>query len=417
MSLRNVDQQRRFLCRAAELVNLLNGDTWATRLNQASKDIKAAPFEPQMAAVPFKKREVTTADIDRNLAKTERKNRQTARMALAKAQHKRVLDDVHPVTSTATPLPQVPPIEFVTTAPSRAPLQDVTNVSRTTSGFGAQTHKFVKQRDASNDINNVDDEINNVNTGTDFTLENIDPALRVSAEDILGVQIDSPAGNTGSSLQGASGGLALSSQQQASNEPVVLIAPLNQFIGYLSTVNLVSLSDTSLESRATGNSRDAPPRFLYYYQTEHYPRTFYTALRRDQHQVNYRAEPTLPGSLTLDDVHSVSEAAVPSSAATTAKRKRKRKAADISKASEGFPKPCPNSDICGVTKDFTSECLSICVQDDIVFCRWVQGGIAFSIGTSVRVLLLTRAIHVYITFAIRTCQGRPFNCNCKHIHL
>ena len=72
-------------------------------------------------------------------------------------------------------------------------------------GFGAQTHKFVKQRDASNDIDNDDDEINNVNTGTAFVLENIDPALRVFAEDMLGVQIDSPAGNAGSSLQGASG--------------------------------------------------------------------------------------------------------------------------------------------------------------------------------------------------------------------
>ncbi|KAL8848596.1 MAG: hypothetical protein Q9221_006370 [Calogaya cf. arnoldii] len=145
------------------------------------------------------------------------------------------------------------------------------------------------------------------------------------------------------------------SRSQASNEPAVLTAPLNQFIGYLSTVNLVSLSDSSLESRATGNSRDAPSRFLYYCQTEHCPRTFYTALRRDQHQVNCHAEPTLPGSLTLDDVHSVSEAAVPSPAPTTAKPKRKRKAADISKASEGFPKPCPDSDICGVTKDFATD--------------------------------------------------------------
>ncbi|KAL8714820.1 MAG: hypothetical protein Q9220_001333 [cf. Caloplaca sp. 1 TL-2023] len=399
-----VDQQRRFLCLAAELVGMLNvpvahdlsdsysgdnnkvrrslghsmaamgqgqtdayigrnkGDSWATRLDQASKDIKAALFGVQMAAIPFKKRKVTTADIDkycdtRKLAKTERKNRDISRRALAKVQHERWVE--------------YQKSEVVTTSLGRAPLQDVTNISQTTSGFGAQTHTFMKQRDASNDnendndeIDNENDEINNVNTGTIFVLENIDPALRVFAGDMLGVQINPPAGNVGSSLKGASGvesmaagciSLWAASRSRASNEPAVLTAPLDQFIRYLSTVNLVSLSDTSLESRASGNSRDAPSRFLYYCQTEHCARTFYTALRCDQHQVNCHAEPTLPGPLTLDNVHPMSEAAVSSPAPTTAKPKRKRKAADINKASEGFPKPCPDSDICGVTKDFATD--------------------------------------------------------------
>lgn len=34
---------------------------------------------------------------------------------------------------------------------------------------------------------------------------------------------------------------------------------------------------------------------------------------------------------------------------------RKRKRADISKASEGFPKPCPDKASCGVEKDFATD--------------------------------------------------------------
>lgn len=421
-----VDQQRRFLCRAAELVGMLNvpvahdlrkgaaadlyslksntysgdtnkvrrslghsnaamskgltdnyigrekGDSWAARLDQAPTSTESAPFGVQMAIAPFKKKKVMKVDIERycddNGITKERKGRETARRALHKAQHQQwaenqrsILDGVQPTTSTAKPQPQGLATGFVTTDPVRVPLQDVTNVSQTTSGFGAQTQRLLKYGDVSND-NDDDDEIDYTNTGTAFVLENIDPALRTFAGDLLGVQAESPARNAGSAPQGdsvidsmAEGCISLwaASRSQANNEVAVLRAPRDQFIGYLSTVNLVSLSETSLEGRATGNSRDAPSRFLFYCQTEECPRTFYTALRRDQHQVNCRDKPTLSGARVLDDVQN--EIVVPSPAPMATKTKRKRKAADISKASEGFPKPCPDSAICGVTKDFATD--------------------------------------------------------------
>ena len=45
---------------------------------------------------------------------------------------------------------------------------------------------------------------------------------------------------------------------------------------------------------------------------------------------------------------------VPSPAPVAAKTKRKRTATDIKKGTKGFPKPCPDSAICGVTKDFAN---------------------------------------------------------------
>ena len=138
------------------------------------------------------------------------------------------------------------------------------------------------------------------------------------------------------------------SYSRADDEVAVLEAPRDQFIGYLSTVNLVSLSETTLEKRASGNSRDPPSRFLFYCQTEECERTFFTALRRDKHQVNCRSPQD------LEDVQDETFDSSPAPAPKAKKAQRKRKQTDTNKADEGYPKPCPDSDICGTTKDFAN---------------------------------------------------------------
>ena len=242
-----VDQQRRFLCRAAELLGMLNvpvahdirrgaaadiyslepdtpsegtdrvrralghsyasmkngttdeyigrekGDSWAARLDQASDSTLSAPFGVAMATAPFKKQKLMTKDIDKyidtNGLSKDRNGRYAARRALSEAQRqqwaenqKSILDGLQPTTPTAKPQPQGHATRSVTTDPVRVPLQDVTNVSRTTSDFGAQTQRLLKHEDVSYD-NDDDDEIGNTNTCMASLLENINPALLAFEDD------------------------------------------------------------------------------------------------------------------------------------------------------------------------------------------------------------------------------------------
>ena len=450
-----VDQQRRFLCRAAELVGMLNvpvahdlrrgaaadiyslkpdtpsgatdrvrralghsigamengttdeyigrekGDSWAARLGQTSNSTTPAPLGVAMATAPFKKQKLMTKDIDNycdtNGLSKDRNGRYAARRALLQAQHQQwaehqrsILDGLQPTTPTAKPQPQWHATGSITTGPVRLPLQDVTNVSRTTSGFGAQTQRVLEHEDVS-DNNDDDDEIANTDTGTSSVLGNLNPALLTFADDLLG--IGSSARDAAPTLQGDSAVSSMAegcvflwakSLSQANDEVAVLTAPRDQFIGYLSSVNLVSLSETTLEKRATGNSRDPPSRFIFYCQTEECPRTFFTALRRDQHQVNCGKRLPPLGPHDLEDVQDDTFDPSPAPKAMKAKRKRKgsapqdledvqddtfdpspapeakkakrnRTKEEIDKAKEEFPEPCPDSAICGVTKDFANE--------------------------------------------------------------
>jgi hypothetical protein len=91
---------------------------------------------------------------------------------------------------------------------------------------------------------------------------------------------------------------------------------------------------------------------VFWCKNKHCKRTFISSLRRDQHSVNCNSPST-------DDCNSTSNpdnTTMPSAESST-KVKRQRKKADISIAGEGFPKPCPDSDICGVTKDFATQYL------------------------------------------------------------
>jgi hypothetical protein len=232
-----VDQQKRFLCRAAELAGMVvapvthdlrrgaaadlyslksdthsgdtnkvrramghsntamakgttdlyigrdQGDSWAARLEQAPEYTASASFGVQMVTAPFKAAKLRTEDIDR-YCKTNRlegrNGRDKARKELLEVQRrqwaehqKNILDDVQPTASAAKPQPQPQSLAagFVTTESVRVPLQDITNVSRTTSDLGA-SQSLQEYVDVSNDIDNDAEEIVNTNTGTAFVLEN-----------------------------------------------------------------------------------------------------------------------------------------------------------------------------------------------------------------------------------------------------
>ncbi|KAF2132502.1 hypothetical protein P153DRAFT_382125 [Dothidotthia symphoricarpi CBS 119687] len=186
-----------------------------------------------------------------------------------------------------------------------------------------------------------------------FVLENLDPRLRGFADNVLTVQTDTTSNTTkDNSVELMTDGcIALWDSSEASNEPAVLTATAEQFIRYFSTINLASVATETLPTGlASGNSRDPPTRFLHHCKTERCPRAFNSSLRRDQHQVNCRAEPP---SLPLDNVEG--DDTLTPSITTTTESQRKRKRKDINKASEGFLKRCPDSDKCHVEKEFATD--------------------------------------------------------------
>jgi hypothetical protein len=225
----------------------------------------------------------------------------------------------------------------------RATLQDLTNVSGMTSASSALTRKRPSETDSRKDLEQ------------DGAHDNIDPALRTFASDVLGVQIGAASMGQGSSSSTESmvdGCISLlaASHPPVGNELAFLTAPRDEFIGYLSTVNLVCVSTKrTLESDPTGNSRDPPSLFMHYCRKQNCARSFVKALERDEHEVNCS---TLSAPLVLDDIER--DADEPAPAPRTTKRAyNKVKPGDALKP--GFPKVCPQSDICGVTKPFNTR--------------------------------------------------------------
>jgi hypothetical protein len=372
-------------------------DSWSERVAQAPKDT-TADLPVDLAPASYKKRRVQTKDIDtycddNQLDKTVTKDRNRAGLALQKqAQEKwtkfqrNVLDGIQQPAPTAEPQPPQPPQPSlqslsslpshasgpagithsyplppqasgsakttrsratakpqasgsVKTAGARAPLRDLTNVSRMTADSSALTRKRPNETDLEQD----------------GAHDNIDPALRTFASDVLGVQIGAASmgqGSSSSTESMADGCISLlaASHPPVGNELAFLTAPRNEFIGYLSTVNLVCVSTKrTLESDPTGNSRDPPSLFMHYCRKQNCARSFVKALERDEHEVNCS---TLSAPLVLDDIER--DADEPAPAPRTTKRAyNKVKPGDALKP--GFPKVCPQSDICGVTKPFNTR--------------------------------------------------------------
>lgn len=329
-------------------------DSWAERVAQAPDDTgEEGPVE--LGTAPFKKRRVQKKDIDtycdsNQLDKKLTKDRQKAGLALQKLQREQHASYQRDILNGVQTPALLPP--QVSGSRARAPLQDLTNVSRKTSEAGALTRK--RKQTGPDEDEDIDED------GDRLAQDNIDPALRTFASDVLGVQIgarvDSMGAQASSSVDSMVEGcisLLAASPSPAGDELAFLTAPRNQFIGFLSTVNLVRVSTRrTLEVDAAGNSRDPPSLFLLYCRKEHCSRSFVTETERDAHEVNCRPASARPAPVAFNGVQS--DADEPPPVPATKKRTyTKLKPGDALKP--GFPKVCPESDTCGVTKPFNTR--------------------------------------------------------------
>jgi hypothetical protein len=330
-------------------------DSWSERVVQAAKDTPAE-LPVDLGPAPYKKRRIQSKDIDTHcdsngLDKKVNKDRQKAGTALQKQAKEQwikfqrdMLDGLQQPAPTAKPLPPQ-----VSGSRTRAPLQDLTNVSSTASSSGALTRKRPSEIDSRTDPEQ------------DGVQEYIDPTVRMFANDVLGMQIGARVDSIGSTSSGASSiesmvegcvSLLAASPTSTSDELAFLTAPRDQFIGYLSRVNLVRVSTKrTLEGDAVGNSRDPPSLFLLYCRKEHCSRSFTTVRERDEHEVNCRPVSALSAPFELEDLDR--DADEPPPAPKTKRAYKKRKLGDA--LQPGYPKLCPESDTCGVTKPFNTR--------------------------------------------------------------
>jgi hypothetical protein len=85
----------------------------------------------------------------------------------------------------------------------------------------------------------------------------------------------------------ADGYLSVWESSQIQNVIKVLNATAEEFITFFLKINLVCVSSQNMpDDVATGNSRDAPKRFLFSCQNQQCTRTFFSMLLKQQHEVN-----------------------------------------------------------------------------------------------------------------------------------
>jgi hypothetical protein len=348
-------------------------DTWAPRLQQLDSTSSSATqsrFGLQTAPTPYKQVRASPRDIvawckTNQLDDKVPKFRDRALRALYKEQFAQWQDRQNSILAGELPMPPTP-----SPHPSRAPLKDVTNVSQSTPSSAAQTRKPMKQSEqraaskstVGNDHDTHDDDDDVLHDDDHHTSlvpeENIDPVLRVFAGHLSG---RSSAPVTMGSQQAAASEVELmaeecvsvlataDSQLQDGDGLAVLVAPQTQFITYLSTINVFVLAGhRSLDTRAAGNSRDAPSRFLFHCRTQDCPKSFTAESQLRTHARNCR--PPLQSaykrsaSLMADDDNDQDQIVIPAPAA--------KKISKI--AREWVPKPCPDSATCGVTRNLST---------------------------------------------------------------
>jgi hypothetical protein len=89
----------------------------------------------------------------------------------------------------------------------------------------------------------------------------------------------------------ADGYLSVWESTQIQKDIEVLNATTEEFITFFSKINLVCVSSENMpDDVATGNSRDAPKRFLFSCHNQQCTRTFFSMLRKQQHEVNYNSK-------------------------------------------------------------------------------------------------------------------------------
>jgi len=309
-------------------VGRLKGDSWADRV-VGSETAEDDPFGVQFAPTSFKKRKIATKDIDnycttKNLDKTNRNDRYKARQELEKAQFNQWMAGQQSIMDTPIPLSRTPTVESSSneshdTALRRRPLNDITNLPQPQPAKTGQDDEVVEST--------VDEMMNALG------FNNADHSNEVSVTTIDTMSLDFVSA------------LACSPPL----EQPILTSPTSAFISFLSTINLVSTATPRLpEDAEAGNSRLPPSKFFHACRKEGCLRSFDSQLHRDNHEVNCQ------GTL-LDDLGDEESLPAGEDDLQVLPKARKRKAQNINVVHDGFPKPCPDSNICGVTKDFATQ--------------------------------------------------------------
>ncbi len=326
-------------------IGRLKGDTWSARINN-SVNVPEDPFDVQLAPTKFVLRKIATKDIDNyctsnDLDLEDRQSRYKARTALEKVQYDQWL--AHQQLMMNTP-----------SAPSRtAEVLSSGNVSHTPARIDPASLDQALMRGPLADITNLPrlPPATRVQDDASDASEDIEePSVRAMIG-VLGLHDDNhsskPSADAVDSMSLAY--VSMLASVRPSEQSSILTSPISDFVGFLSTINLVSTATPNLPYDAeTGGSRDVPSKFMHVCRKKDCPRTFDSPLRRDQHEVNCKGA----SFANLNDEASLSIGKDQQQMVGTG---RKRKRVDLSVVHDGFPKPCPDSDICGVTKDFATK--------------------------------------------------------------
>lgn len=326
------------LCTVASLVNTLDASE-TTSGNKGWTETMSKIHLVCNSPLLLSRKKAQTADIDAcceqtGLDKDLRNNRNKAREHLAKTQYaqwaanqRQILDTVIPDTYETG----FPEGDNTRTALDDTPDNFSTNDTTFTS--------FDEREDIRAEC-------------SDMT--QIDQRLRGLVGDLSGVRVDARANED---TQCRNDDLAdayltlLQAEQQHGEKTNMLTGPANEFISFLLKINLVAVATEMLpRDLEKGNSQDAPGRFWFHCKKDGCERKFVSSLRREQHYTTCQG---LSASIDLDEAPGAASEALPFIPRTGMERIRKRQ--DISKASEDFPKQCPDRDVCKVTKESATD--------------------------------------------------------------
>lgn len=301
-------------------------DHWAARLNHSAHE-RDDSFGIQLASSPFTKRKIDTKDINNfctsnNLDSTDRNDRYRARQELEKIQRDQWATHQRQILQNST-ISKTTPVS----SSSRESRKDITNISHLHSTDTDEENHNVAITEETVDL--ITSEMSNA-LGLADDMKGEEPSEAMI--DVMSLQF-----------------VHVLASRPPLDDSNILKASIRQFIDYFSTINLISVATSELPKDAeTGNSRHPPSKFLYACRKQGCRRTFNSTLHRDQHETNCQGI-----SINTFD----SQTALPDNNdyLLTVPTSRKRKSQNIHHVSEGFPKQCPDREICGVTKTFATK--------------------------------------------------------------
>ena len=337
-------------------IGRLKGNSWGERADAMAKN-PDDQFGIQLAIQPFKKRKVLTADIDKYLKTkqlpNEDQNRRFATRALREVQFEQWKENQQSILDSPTtiPKPTTPaPVSKVSlhATDKRHPLKDVTNIQQSTSS--------IRDNNVASNLTQEIEESSTTAINPMFSIDNVLFGDQGPVDDL-----DAMCHQYMSSLE---------SDYALDSSNLLTTAPIDQFIEYFSTINLMihtTPGDLPVHFE-TGNSRDAPSRFMYFCRRGTCMRSFIIEAKRNVHEVTCKGK----SPETLDKEAGVShheelDAALFFSDEESFLIDGHDDPIDTSlhpvpnefkwpkSWTDGFPKPCPHTDNCEVTTEYADK--------------------------------------------------------------